>query len=322
MCERYDLSIIIPHYNSPNLLEKLLSSIPNKNEIQTIVVDDHSSEEVRERLKVLQSHYKDKKILFLENYIEEHNAGAARNKGLKYATGDWLLFADADDYFLNGFFETIEKYFDSDYDIIYFQPSSIEIDTNNQNVRHSEYGDYIEEFLNNPCKSTEVNLRYQWLAPWSKIIKNSLVQSNGIVFDSVLVSNDVMFSIKTGFFAKRIAASKDSIYCVTRSKGTLTTKLDLATFDLRTKILIDKVNFLRPRLTKEEFKLIEAYRIAWGQLQLIWRRKYGTRVLLKYLRIFRKNKMLFDIRIFSRFRPKQWIKDRNIENAIRERYEE
>ena len=36
------LSIIIPHYNGSDLLEKLLSSIPQKREIQIIVIDDKS----------------------------------------------------------------------------------------------------------------------------------------------------------------------------------------------------------------------------------------------------------------------------------------
>jgi glycosyltransferase involved in cell wall biosynthesis len=37
------LSIVIPHFNKPDLLEKLLASIPqDKKDIQTIVVDDKS----------------------------------------------------------------------------------------------------------------------------------------------------------------------------------------------------------------------------------------------------------------------------------------
>ena len=36
------LTIIIPHYNSPKLLDKLLDSIPEREELEVIVVDDNS----------------------------------------------------------------------------------------------------------------------------------------------------------------------------------------------------------------------------------------------------------------------------------------
>ena len=46
MENEYQLTIIIPHHNIPDLLRKLLASIPKRNSIQIIVVDDHSTEYV------------------------------------------------------------------------------------------------------------------------------------------------------------------------------------------------------------------------------------------------------------------------------------
>ena len=37
---KQNLSIIIPHYNTPDLLGKLIDSIPDTDDIQIIVVDD------------------------------------------------------------------------------------------------------------------------------------------------------------------------------------------------------------------------------------------------------------------------------------------
>ena len=48
-----NLSIIIPHYNTPDLLEKLIKSIPHINDIQIIVIDDNSISGV-EKLSELQ----------------------------------------------------------------------------------------------------------------------------------------------------------------------------------------------------------------------------------------------------------------------------
>lgn len=51
----YQLTIIIPHHNIPDLLRKLLASIPKRNSIQMIVVDDHSTEYVDQLNAVIQS---------------------------------------------------------------------------------------------------------------------------------------------------------------------------------------------------------------------------------------------------------------------------
>lgn len=56
-----NLSIIIPHYNTPDLLEKLINSIPHKNDIQIIVIDDNSNQQL-DKLYDIQKKY--------DNYIE------------------------------------------------------------------------------------------------------------------------------------------------------------------------------------------------------------------------------------------------------------
>src|SRR5690606_29417331 len=94
------VSIIIPHYNSTELLEKLISTIPEISSIQTIVVDDHSNEFHKNRLMEIEQANKNRNILFLTNDLDKKNAGSSRNKGLKHAKGKWVLFADSDDYFV------------------------------------------------------------------------------------------------------------------------------------------------------------------------------------------------------------------------------
>ena len=38
------LTIIIPHKDTPTLLRRCIASIPNRQDIQTIVVDDHTED--------------------------------------------------------------------------------------------------------------------------------------------------------------------------------------------------------------------------------------------------------------------------------------
>ncbi|MBQ5445892.1 MAG: glycosyltransferase family 2 protein, partial [Lachnospiraceae bacterium] len=87
-------SIIIPHYDIPDLLMRCLKSIPVSKEIQVIVVDDNSPEAdtYLEKYPELSRPY----LEFIRT-TKGGGAGYARNIGLEHAKGEWLLFADADD---------------------------------------------------------------------------------------------------------------------------------------------------------------------------------------------------------------------------------
>lgn len=109
ICEKEKLlSIIIPHYNSPKLLRRLLNSIPMLDCLECIVIDDHSSKELNE-LRECQKEFEKKGIIFLKNESNVRSAGAARNIGLDYAKGKWLAFMDADDYIIGDFERVLES---------------------------------------------------------------------------------------------------------------------------------------------------------------------------------------------------------------------
>ena len=113
------LSVIIPHFNSEFELEKLLCTIPNEDWIEIIVIDDNSKNDILELEKKFDS------VLFLKLEKEKKGAGAARNKGLKYSKGEYLIFADSDDYFLNEAFSLLKKYLKQNFDIVFLSFGSL-----------------------------------------------------------------------------------------------------------------------------------------------------------------------------------------------------
>lgn len=250
-----ELTIIIPHYNSPNLLTKLLDSIPDREELEVLVVDDNSqsdkqiSEACKEKNKA--------KATFWVNDTGKKGAGVCRNIGLTHAKGKWLLFADADDFFLENLWEKIEKYFRRDEDIVYFTPSSIYLETGEKAERDRLTRGLVTNYLQSPSQETEVQLRFGFESPWSKLIRRSMVEKEQIRFDETMVANDVMFSVKCAVAAKIIAASEENIYCVTKSKGTLTTTGGEMYFRIRFEVWVDKYKFLKKRLSKQEWKILK-----------------------------------------------------------------
>ena len=247
-------SIIIPHRNSFELLKRAIASVPDRNDIQIIVIDnspnelDFSSIEVGGNVK----------FTILYSSIEK-GAGHARNVGLKEAIGEWLLFLDADDFFMNGAFEHFDKYIHSDYDIVYFSSTSLYSDTMKKAVRHKYYSRIVNDFAAGK-EITEDKLRYTFVSPWSKLIRNKLIKENAIQFDEVPASNDLMFSIRSGYFAKKIHADNFPAYCITVNSGSLTTSISKKNNRSRFYVSIQQHKFMiaigRSELRSHVFKTV------------------------------------------------------------------
>ena len=99
--EEYNYTIIIPHKNISTLLQRCLNSIPERPDVQVIVVDDNSDPAV---VDFENFPGKDRKNTEIYLTKEGKGAGYARNVGLRHAKGEWLLFADADDFYTENAF--------------------------------------------------------------------------------------------------------------------------------------------------------------------------------------------------------------------------
>lgn len=210
-------SIVIPHRNIPHLLQRCIDSIPCRDDIQIIVVDDNS-----DPTKVDFAHFPGKNNPNVELYFtkEGKGAGYARNIGLMHAKGKWLLFADADDYFTKNAFKVFDEQFNNEAEIVYFFSESVYDDTGETADRSTGYNSLIENFLKGII--SEVQLRVRFEVPWAKMIKSELINRYQIRFDEVPAANDVYFSTLTGYYAKSIAVINQPVYVVTVNIGSIT----------------------------------------------------------------------------------------------------
>ncbi|HAS6267743.1 TPA: glycosyltransferase family A protein [Vibrio vulnificus] len=229
------LSIIVPHFNSHDGLLKLLDSIPIRDDIEVIIVDDRSDES---SLSVLRGN----NICYFTNEGKK-GAGACRNIGIKRAKGKYVIFADSDDYFVSDAFRNIDDvmFGDSDYDVVYFSPVSACAITGEESDRHVMYCNLINDYLSSEYDKT---ILYDFVVPWSKLILKSFIDDNSIKFDEVIASNDVMFAMKLNLLSKNIGVSKENIYCVTRGKGTLTVTRSLEVVNSRFSVEKSRIKFI------------------------------------------------------------------------------
>ncbi|CAE6822142.1 hypothetical protein R69746_06100 [Paraburkholderia aspalathi] len=93
----YGVSVIIPHYNSPDLLWVAIESISSQTVVprEIIVIDDASGLQFE-----LPSHCGDEIALRLIRETVNRGAAWCRNRGIEEATGDLIAFVDADDRWL------------------------------------------------------------------------------------------------------------------------------------------------------------------------------------------------------------------------------
>jgi glycosyltransferase involved in cell wall biosynthesis len=87
------VSVIIPTYNTGHYLAEAIQSVLNQSfeNFEVIVVNDGSTDNTTEVVKG----FDDPRICYL--YQENQGLSSARNTGISIATGDYLVFLDADD---------------------------------------------------------------------------------------------------------------------------------------------------------------------------------------------------------------------------------
>ena len=273
------ISIIIAHFNCVDLLQRLLQSIGLHNDVEVIVVDDKSTQDLN-KWAVCKAKYEGSQFWFLENTTKTKGAGVSRNMGLAQARGQWLLFADADDVFVTDWYQVVQKYIHCQADIIYFKPSG-------ESTRHKPYELLVEAYLKGE-QGAENKLRLQFVPPWSKLIKRSLILREGIGFDDTLYSNDVMFSTKTGFYAQGITASQEVIYRLLEAPDSLTKDKNFDALYIRNEVLCRTYQFLRSHLSKKEFKKAYIRNFPLVNIHVMLKRKYGCKNFLKMYQLYRR----------------------------------
>lgn len=201
-------TFIIPHKNSTELLERCVNSIPLRDDIEIIVVDDNSSPE--ERPTICREHLK---IIYLTEH-ESHGAGHARNIGLKDAKGKWVLFADADDTYTEHLNDFLNKHVNNTAEVIYF---------NFNRIKKGHIVSSACSFIEMTTENDKFKLQYRCFSPWNKMVKRSFLVQYDIKFEECPVGNDIFYTYQVAYWAKdNIIADNTVIYNYYITSGSIT----------------------------------------------------------------------------------------------------
>lgn len=170
-----EISIISPVYNRKNDIIRFLKSIQYQNfeNLELILVDDCSIDDTLEIIKNYT--YKDKRIKIIENK-KRKGTFLARNIGVIYSKGKYILIPDPDDIIINNIlskcYKLAEKY---QYDIIRFNiydgNKKVRFNNLNKNIEKSEVNQpklsTFIFYINNELKINDFNI-------YNKFIKKDI----------------------------------------------------------------------------------------------------------------------------------------------------
>ena len=185
------LSIIIPVFNEVGTIQELLRRIENieltKVKKEVILVDDASTDGSREILKKLKGKYV--KIFHDKN----KGKGAALKSGIKIATGDFIIFQDADlEYNPNDYVKLLQPILENRANVTFgsrFTYQKLALFGSNRKMHPIHWiGNKFLTFVFNLLYNTsftDVEPCYKMFK--SNILKNTNINSNGFEYDIELM---------------------------------------------------------------------------------------------------------------------------------------
>jgi len=283
-------SFIIPHKNCPDLLQRCVNSIPRREDIQIIVVDDDSDPAIVD-WKTFK--FQDERCIELVLTKGGHSAGAARNEGLKRAVGKWILFIDSDDYYVDNFLSILDNYKDKDLDVLYFCLESIDNVTHEHSKVYDDtralYDSYSED------KAKLETIRYL-NSPVMKMTSKKLIDKYHISFEDVILGNDLWYSYQVGYFAKKVEVVNKRLYIYTVNANSISFHRTVAKDVVQIEAYVKQNSFFRFIGRPDwQFNLLGMIRYHW--LKSNRKISYSLALLVNAWRIYKvRNKYVDGIR--------------------------
>lgn len=241
-------SIIIPVYNiKQTYLNECLASLIEQTyqNFEIILVDDGSSNGCDKWCDEYKKEYPN-----IITVIHKKNEGVseARNTGIKAAEGEYLIFADPDDWMDIRMCEYIEKVIrKNDFDILNL---SYATEFKNKTILHEENEEIftltleekkelILKLIDTTNKNEYKNYRHEVFGSvWAKCYRTSFVRENNLTFQNDLTkAQDTVFNLYAFEKARTVIEYKKIIYHYRMVASSITHKYNKKIYDIQKRFL-------------------------------------------------------------------------------------
>lgn len=214
-----DLTIVIPVFNSADLLQQTVDSVLAVSgiRINVILVDDGSTDA---SLRIMEEYENanDNVHVFAQG---NRGAGRARNSVIPLCTGRYTFFLDADDVIDPEALVAAVKQADSDAADLLFFKYRLEFTDEGRREKMPNSDRDIWRKLRGSVRHTERQKLVARLInyPWNRIIRTSLLHDANIFFGATIVNNDVLYHWHSVVSAQKIS-TLDVVVCTHRKFAT------------------------------------------------------------------------------------------------------
>lgn len=264
-------SIVIPCYNVSQYILTALNSIVIREDIEIIIVDDGSKDELTSKLK----QYKGNKLIY--QYKDNGGVSSARNEGLKLASGEFIIFFDGDDLLDDELFDYLDDGFkDNSVDLISFGYNHVKPG----GVTYYSPGD--NGFISGRDLAKNIVLRRSFQCMCSFSVRRKLILDLDLTFDvETYFYEDIEFQLKTLSSCNRVMLIDKPLFkYILRNESSTNSKVTLRHFTLFNAIdrIVPYYNGM-----ENEFLYFKWYSLFWLYRMSL---KYGCdeSVLFKYNR--------------------------------------
>lgn len=231
------VSLIVPVYNAAPYLTKCMDSLRMQTltEMEVVFVDDHGQDD---SIAIAQEYIR-------SNHLEDSwhivatekngGPGIARNEGLKYAKGEYIAFADADDWMEKEMYEKLYK-------LSCERHADIAICNA---CRHESQG--ITYIIHPIYRSSHQYLAHYVGYLWTYMFRRDFIERHGLQFPSASSAEDSYFIATAIMMTNNVVQCPESLYHYIVYPTSISHQKNLQRHQQKRRVFGDLIRFARKR---------------------------------------------------------------------------
>ncbi|KRL04563.1 glycosyltransferase family 2 protein [Liquorilactobacillus oeni] len=239
------LSIVLPVYNVQKYLDRCVASImeqiDGRHDLELILVDDGSKDNSCQMCDDYSKKYQNVKTIHQKN----SGTGAARNTGIKNARGDYIYFADPDDYLAADAVAEILNLVEKKVNLVIFSYWDIDSLTGKKQKKFFDTTGFLNKtaFRDSFVALFKTEMLY---TVWNKVYSRKFLTKNNLFFGDAPMGQDVRFNLAVYENVERLFLSDKCLYYYIQDRqGSSTNKYMKSRFQLK----CEEITLLRGLLT-------------------------------------------------------------------------
>lgn len=255
-----NVTIIIPVYKVEQYIESCLYSVINQiydGGIECIIVNDNTPDDSMDIVKRVLSGYNGSISFKVVNHLENKGLSAARNSGVKAATGDYLYFLDSDDILLENAIRLLTSIAQENLpDVVV---GNFKLIGNCQTIPGLNV---TFDSLSNQEAIFNTFISYGiYEMAWNKLVKTSFFHEHDLWFCEGVIHEDSLWSFLLFYNCKRLRICSQNTYAYRIREGSIMTDPQnlIKSFKSYCKIFHLKIDLIKQRELFSKFPFLVKY---------------------------------------------------------------